>query len=141
MSTLADVISDVAAAVLALPGGTKVRLASDYSEALPVSVGQIGVQIRGSLLSRTVVDSALDLEAARIEVFMIHRLGTAESERTYYTGQMVSDQSAMLVDTFWTDLPSVQFLSPDGLPGVSEQPELRGPLFIYSVISDVVLTA
>ncbi len=74
MATLSDLESQVAAAVLALPGGTKTRLASDYSESVPVTVGEIGVQVRATLLNLVFPDSAIVAEAARVEVVMVRRL-------------------------------------------------------------------
>jgi len=141
MATLADLESQVAAAVLALPGGTKTRLSSDYSESIPVAIGEIGVQVRATLLSRLNVDSAIEAEVARVEVMMIHRLAIAESEQVYAAGQMVADMSALILGSFWESLAAVLEFPEDGDPGVSQQPELRGSIFIYSVISDVVLAA
>lgn len=139
MATLADLQSQVSAAVLALPGGTKSRLASDYSETVPVPVGEIGVQIRASLLNVVFPDSATIAEAARVEVVMVRRLSIAASEQAYAAGQMVADMSAMLAHGFWTGLPAVHSFVDGDEPGVSVQPELRGSVFLYSVISDVVL--
>ena len=141
MADLDDLRAEVAAAVLALPGGTKTRLASDYDERSPVATSETGIQVRATLLNLVHPDSALELEAARIEVVMAFRLPVSTSEQGYAAGQMDADQTALIAHSFWEDLAAVHELTDGAAPGVSLQPELRGSIFVYSVIVDVALAA
>lgn len=140
MATLTELISEVAADVLALPGGTKVRPPSDYDERSPVAVGSTGIQVRASLLSVAQPDSGAPLEAAQVEVFVVRRLDTAESERAYVDGHLAADQSALISHAFWQDMAAVHSFIDNGEPGVNRQPEKIGPLVIYSVLARVALT-
>jgi hypothetical protein len=141
MASLSDLETQVGAAAVALPGGTKLRLPSDYSTDERVEPGETGVQVRATLLAIVNADSAVSGEAARVEVVMIRRLAIAQSEQAYMAGDLVADQSALLLHSFWTDLAAVYGFVDDGEPGVNQQPEQIGPLLIYSVLADVALSS
>ena len=139
MATLSALVTQTAAAVLALPGGTKTRLASDFSQTTPVASGATGVQVRAWILEEVAPDSARNVEAARVEVVMVRRLAVAQSEQAYMAGDMVADMSALISHAFWEGLAAVREIAESGPPGINGEPELRGPLLIYSVLVDLAL--
>ena len=139
MASLSDLISDVAAAAVALPGGTKARLSSDHDTSVPVPVGTTGIQVRATLLTLVQADSGAPKETAAVELVFVRRLATAESEQTYVAGDMAADQRALIARAFWTALPSVYDFIDGGDPGVNQQPERVGPLLIYTVLAQVAL--
>lgn len=141
MATLDELVTQISAAVTAIPGGTRSRMGQDYGTdtAEFSALGTTRFQIQATLLNRADEDSAGSREIAQIEVILHHALSRLSDEQAYTSGQMVGDQSALLRPSFWEGLGAVLRFPVDGGPVVNQSPERTGKRITYSVGVQLVL--
>lgn len=105
MATPAQLLSDIAAAVVAQVSGI-VRLDSDFRDDLEsVPVGGTRFQLRG-IPAGIDFDSNAQRTVEAVELLIHHRLSDPDLERAYTEGALQTDVAAMIAPSFWRNLAS-----------------------------------
>ena len=103
MATPADLLGQIATAVESQVSGIS-RLASDYrSDLEPIAAGGDRYQLRGGPIGK-VSDSNETRTVEHVELIVIHRLGTSETERQYSEDELQTNVAAFIAPTFWRGL-------------------------------------
>jgi len=103
MASLASVLALVETAVEALAGSPVQAGVSDFRTDLqtPMAAGATTYQIQHQHQAQFNRDANAAHNAAAIEVFIHHKLASVGVERTYTEGNMHTQQTSLLVKSFW----------------------------------------
>ena len=135
MASAADFDGHIAAKAVLL-SGTPSRMASDLldSERIPEDGDRFQLSMNvGAVVFRS--NETQDSVLASIRV--LHRLGSAEAERTYRNGQMLINQAALVAPSWW-EVASVQRILE--APVLQSEAERVGDVIAFTVTCTVALT-
>ena len=141
MATLSDLITELETDLDAISPGTRLRMTQDYGDESPefAALGETLYQIRASLLNYVYEDSGAPKVVAQVEVFFHHAVATFAGDQTYQSGQMGTDQLAVLDPEFWRNMASVYSVIEDTGPVVNDLPERTGKRVTYSIAVQLAL--
>ena len=135
MATPAQLLSQIAAGVESQISGIS-RLASDYRDDLEViAAGADRYQLRGGPTGK-LHDSNESRTVEHVELFILHRLGAAETERAYTEDELQTNIEAFIAPTFWRGFAACYELESDIEYGV----ERVGSVLTVSLTVDLSIT-
>ena len=134
MATLSAFIAELEIAIDAIAGGTRSRMSQDYGNETPefAALDTTLYQIQATYLNIINEFSDAPSTLVEVEVFVHHAISTFGVEQAYTSGQMATDQLALIQDSFWESMSSV-FELVAGFPALNAAPERTGKRITYSV--------
>lgn len=139
MSTVANVLSDAAAAVASLISGAT-RASSDYARDRDVvGAGETIYQLRGWHLGKDNSNANTSYDVARIELTVATGLASPTNERAYTEAAMLTQQDAVLAASWWRALASVYYTDPDNPPALTDDVARVGNVIVWTMAVELLV--